>query len=161
MRPVEPVSPGRADAAASYVHARITGITADIAAREPGGRNPAIYTAALRVGSTLGATRLTPGAEHAAAAWTDQNAEDALMTAAEDNGYIADHSAAAARAAIRSGLRNGQDSATRGYCRTLAAARHVSDWCRKGGACGNNQARALRRDQCRPVVTRLLATSRM
>jgi len=107
VRPLARVAPGRADAAASYVRARITGITEDLAARQPGGRNTAIYTAALKVGSTLGAARSTPGAEHAAALWTDEGAEDALMTAAEQNGYIADHSAAAARAAIRSGLRNG------------------------------------------------------
>jgi len=106
-RPVALVPPGRADAAASYVHARISGITEDLATRKPGGRNTAIYTAALKVGSTLGAARSTLGAEHAAAAWTDEAAEDALMTASEQNGYIADHSAAAARAAIRSGLRNG------------------------------------------------------
>lgn len=101
------VPPGRGAAAASYVDARINGIPEDLAAREPGGRNTAIYTAALKVGSTLGAARSTPGAEQAAEAWTDQGAEHVLMTAAEQNGYIADHSAAEARAAIRSGLRNG------------------------------------------------------
>jgi hypothetical protein len=102
-----PVPSARAEVAASYVQARITGITEDLAALKPGGRNTAIYTAALKVGSTLGAARSTPGAEQAAAAWTDEAAEDALMTAAERNGYIADHSPAAARSAIRSGLRNG------------------------------------------------------
>jgi Protein of unknown function (DUF4031)/Bifunctional DNA primase/polymerase, N-terminal len=105
-RPV-PVPPDRADAAASYVHARVDGITADLAAHEPGGRNTAIYTAALKIGSTLGAARTTPGAGHAAAEWTDQAAEDALMEAAEANGYTGQHGAAAARTAIRSGLRNG------------------------------------------------------
>ena len=102
-----PVPPGRVDAAVSYVQARITGILGDLGACKPGRRNTAIYTAALKVGSTLGAARSTPGAEHAAAAWTDQDAEEALMTAAGQNSYIADHTAAAARAAIRSGLRNG------------------------------------------------------
>lgn len=106
-QPQAAIPPDRADAAASYVNARINGIAADLAAREPGGRNTAIYTAALKVGSTLGAARSTPGAEHAADAWTDEAAEDALMAAAERNGYIAGHSAAAARSAIRSGLRNG------------------------------------------------------
>jgi hypothetical protein len=89
------------------VHARITGIVEDLARREPGGRNTAIYTAALKVGSTLGTARSTPGAENAAAAWSDEAAENALLAAAERNGYIAGHSAAAARSAIRSGLRNG------------------------------------------------------
>jgi Bifunctional DNA primase/polymerase, N-terminal/SNF2-related domain len=102
-----PVPPERYDAAASYVHAKVTGITADVAACKPGGRNTALYTAALKVGSALGAARATPGAEHAAADWTDQVAEDALMDAAEANGYVAKHGAAAARTAIRSGLRNG------------------------------------------------------
>jgi Bifunctional DNA primase/polymerase, N-terminal len=106
-RPPVPVPAVRADVAAAYVHARITGIAEDLAGLKPGGRNTAIYTAALKVGSTLGAARLTPGADHAVAAWTDQAAETALMTAAEQNGYIADHSAAAAQSAIRSGLRNG------------------------------------------------------
>ena len=101
------VSADRADVAASYVKARIEGIARDLAALKPGGRNTAIYTAALKVGSTLAAARSTPGAEQAAAAWTDQAAEDALMTAAEQNGYIGDHSAAEARSAARSGLRNG------------------------------------------------------
>jgi hypothetical protein len=102
-----PVPPERVDTAASYVHAKVSGITADVAAHQPGGRNTALYTAALKVGSTLGAARTTPGAEHAATEWTDQAAEDALMDAAEANGYIATHGAAAARTAIRSGLRNG------------------------------------------------------
>ena len=102
-----PLPPGRADVAAAYVHARIDGIAGDLAALKPGGRNTAIYTAALKAGSTLAAARSTPEAEQAAAAWTDQAAEDALMAAAEQNGYISDHSAAEARSAIRSGLRNG------------------------------------------------------
>ncbi len=102
-----PVSAGRAEVAASYVHARIEGIAGDLAALKPGGRNTAIYTAALKVGSTLAAARSTPGAEQAAAAWTDQAAEDALMAAAEQNGYVGDHSAAEARSAVRSGFRNG------------------------------------------------------
>ncbi|HET9894596.1 MAG TPA: bifunctional DNA primase/polymerase [Streptosporangiaceae bacterium] len=98
---------GRADAAATYVNARITGIAEDLAALKPGGRNTAIYTAALKIGSTIGVARSTPGAERAAAIWTDEAAEFALMSAAQENGYIADHSASAARSAIRSGLRTG------------------------------------------------------
>ena len=78
-----------------------------MATLRPGGRNTAIYTAALKIGSTLSAARSTHGAEEAAAAWSDQAAEDTLMAAVEQNGYIDDHSAAAARSAIRSGLRNG------------------------------------------------------
>jgi Bifunctional DNA primase/polymerase, N-terminal len=98
--------PGRVDvAAAAYVDARISGITEDLAAIGPGGRNTAIYTAALKVGSTLGAARSLPGAEQAA--WTDKAAENALLAAADQNGYIADHGVGAARSAIRSGLRNG------------------------------------------------------
>ncbi len=98
--------PGRVDAAsAAYVKARISGIAEDLAAIKPGGRNTAIYTAALKVGSTLGAARSLPGAEQAT--WTDEAAETALLAAAEQNGYIADHGASAARSAIRSGLRNG------------------------------------------------------
>jgi hypothetical protein len=107
QQPPTPVPPDRAGAAAAYVHAKITGIIADLAARQPGGRNTAIYTAALKTGSTLGAARTTDGAEHAAHGWDDQAAEDALMEAAEANGYIAQHGPAAARSAIRSGLRNG------------------------------------------------------
>jgi hypothetical protein len=106
-RRASPVPPDRAGAAARYVHHRVGGILTDLAAHQPGGRNTAIYTAALKVGSTLGAARTTPGAEHAAAAWTGQAAEDKLMEAAEANGYIAAHGPAAARSAIRSGLRNG------------------------------------------------------
>ena len=102
-----PVPPDRADTAASYLHAKVTGIVADLAVHEPGGRNTAIYTAALKVGSAIGAARATPGAEHAAAAWSDEAAEDALMEAAERNGYTAKDGAAGARSAIRSGLRNG------------------------------------------------------
>ena len=105
--PVVSVPPGKADAATAYVNARIAGIIEDLAEREPGGRNTAIYTAALKVGSTLGAARSTPGAENAVAAWPDDVAEDALMVAAERNGYVSDHSGAAARSAVRSGLRNG------------------------------------------------------
>jgi hypothetical protein len=105
-RPV-PVPPDRSAAAARYVHAKVEGIIDDLAAHEPGGRNAAIYHAALKVGSTLGAARTTPGAGHAAGEWTDQAAENALIEAAEINGYVAKHGYAAARSAIRSGLRNG------------------------------------------------------
>jgi hypothetical protein len=91
-RPVMSVPVGRADAAAAYVRARIAGIVGDLAGREPGGLNTAIYTAALKVGSTMGAARSTPGAETAAAAWPDEAAEAALMAAAESNGYVAAHS---------------------------------------------------------------------
>lgn len=106
-RSKELVLPGRAGVAASYVLARIDGIAGDLGALKPGGRNTAIYLAALRVGSTLAAARSTPGTEQALAMWTDQAAEEALMAAAEQNGYIGDHSAAEARSAVRSGLRNG------------------------------------------------------
>ncbi len=106
-RPAMSIPPGTAEVAAAYVHARINGITEDLAVLKPGGCNTAIYTAALKVGSTLGTARSAPGTEQAASEWTDQAVEDALMNAAEQNGYIADQSAAAARSAIRSGLRNG------------------------------------------------------
>jgi hypothetical protein len=104
-RPV-PVPPSEADRAARYVHIKITGILAGLES-ENTARNIALYTAALKIGSTLGAARATPGAEHTAAAWTDQAAEDALMEAAETNGYLAKDGPAEARSAIRSGLRNG------------------------------------------------------
>jgi len=129
-----PVPPDRAGAAAAYVHAKITGIAAGLAAHEPGGRNTAIYTAALKVGSTLGAARTTPGAGHAAAAWAGQAAEDALMDAAEANGYIAAHGPAAARSAIRSGLRNG-----------LREPRPLPDFTTRPAAPAPHQARAASR----------------
>jgi hypothetical protein len=97
----------RADVTAAYVNAKITGIAQDLATVKPGGRNTAIYTAALKVGSALGAARSTLGAEPELAAWTDDAAEDVLMSAAERNGYVAVHSTAASCSAIRSGLRNG------------------------------------------------------
>ncbi|HET9894611.1 MAG TPA: bifunctional DNA primase/polymerase [Streptosporangiaceae bacterium] len=101
------VSPGRADAVAPYVAARVTGIARDLAEVKPGGRNAAIYTAALKVGSTIGAARSMPGGERATAIWTDEATESVLMAAAEENGYTADHSVSEARSAVRSGLRNG------------------------------------------------------
>lgn len=105
-RPV-PVAPDAAERAASYVHKTITGILADLVGHKPGGRNTAIYTAALKAGSVLGAARSTPGAEHAADGWTDETAEDAIMGAAVQNYYVDTHGAAMAQSAIRSGLRNG------------------------------------------------------
>jgi hypothetical protein len=105
--PRVPVPPGSADRAARYVHDAMTRIAADLASREPGGRNAAAYAAGLKAGSLLGAARATPGAEHAAAGWTDEAAEEALMDAAERNGYTGKDGQAQARRAIRSGLRNG------------------------------------------------------
>jgi superfamily II DNA or RNA helicase/tetratricopeptide (TPR) repeat protein len=105
-RPV-PVPPDGADRAVKYVHDAMTGIITDLASHQPGGRNTATYQAGLKAGSLLGAARATPGAEQAAAAWTDEAAEDALMDAAERNGYIGKDGQAEARRAIRSGLRNG------------------------------------------------------
>ncbi|HET9895412.1 MAG TPA: bifunctional DNA primase/polymerase [Streptosporangiaceae bacterium] len=101
------VLPSRADVFASYVNARITGIVEDLVTMKPGGRNTAIYIAALRVGSTIGAARSTTRAEQAVASWTEQAAAQVLLAAAEQNGYVADHSAAEARSAVHSGLRNG------------------------------------------------------
>ena len=83
----------------------MTRITDDLASHQPGGRNAAAYAAGLKAGSLLGAARSTPGAE--AAAWTDEQAEEALMDAAERNGYTGKDGPAEARRAIRSGLRNG------------------------------------------------------
>jgi tetratricopeptide (TPR) repeat protein len=105
-RPV-PVPADSADRAAKYVHDAMTGIAADLASHKEGGRNNATYQAGLKAGSLLGAARATPGAEQAAAAWTDEAAEEALMDAAERNGYIGKDGQAEARRAIRSGLRNG------------------------------------------------------
>jgi hypothetical protein len=106
LRQPAPVPPSEADRAARYVHNKITGILAGLEGEQTA-RNTALYTAALKIGSTLGAARATPGAEHAAAAWTGQAAEDALIQAAETNGYLAKDGPAEARSAIRSGLRNG------------------------------------------------------
>ena len=100
-----PVPPGSAGRAARYVHDAMTRITDDLASHQPGGRNAAAYAAGLKAGSLLGAARVTPGAE--AAAWTDEQAEEALMDAAERNGYTGKDGPAEARRAIRSGLRNG------------------------------------------------------
>ena len=100
-----PVPPGSAGRAARYVHEAMTRIAGDLASHQPGGRNAAAYAAGLKAGSLLGAARATPGAEHAA--WTDEQAEEALMDAAERNGYTGKDGPAEARRAIRSGLRNG------------------------------------------------------
>ena len=100
-----PVPPGSAGRAARYVHEAMTRIAGDLASHQPGGRNAAAYAAGLKAGSLLGAARSTPGAEPAA--WTDEQAEEALMDAAERNGYTGKDGPAEARRAIRSGLRNG------------------------------------------------------
>ena len=100
-----PVPPDSAGRAARYVHEAMTRIAGDLASHQPGGRNAAAYAAGLKAGSLLGAARSTPGAEHAA--WTDEQAEEALMDAAERNGYTGKDGQAEARRAIRSGLRNG------------------------------------------------------
>ena len=102
-----PVPPDGAGRAVRYVHDALTGIAAELASRPPGGRNAAAYTAGLKAGSLLGAARTTPGAEQAAAAWTDEAAEQALIDAAQRNGYVDKDGEAEARRAIRSGLRNG------------------------------------------------------
>ncbi len=102
-----PVPPGSGDRVAAYLRRSIDAITAGLANHPPGGRNTAIYTAALKTGSLLGAARAAPGAGQAASAWTGEAAEQALMTAAQQNGYIGAHGASLARSAIRSGLRNG------------------------------------------------------
>jgi len=102
-----PVPPDGADRAARYVRDALTDIAAELASRPPGGRNAAAYTAGLKAGSLLGAARTTPGAEQAAAAWTDEAAEQALIDAAQRNGYVDKDGEAEARRAIRSGLRNG------------------------------------------------------
>jgi hypothetical protein len=105
-RPV-PIPPDSADCAARYVHDAMTNIAAELAGRPPGGRNAAIYTAGLKAGSLLGAARATPGGEQAAGAWTDEAAEQALVDAAQRNGYVDKDGEAEARRAIRSGFRNG------------------------------------------------------
>ena len=105
-RPV-PIPPDGAGRAARYVHDAMTDIAAELARRPPGGRNSAAYTAGLKAGSLLGAARATPGGEQAAAAWTDEAAEQALVDAAQRNGYVDKDGEAEARRAIRSGFRNG------------------------------------------------------
>jgi hypothetical protein len=105
-RPV-PIPPQGADRAARYVHNALTDIAAELTSCPPGGRNAAAYTAGLKAGSLLGAARATAGGEQAAAAWTDELAEQALMDAAQRNGYVDKDGEAEALRAIRSGLRNG------------------------------------------------------
>jgi Bifunctional DNA primase/polymerase, N-terminal/SNF2-related domain/YspA, cpYpsA-related SLOG family len=105
-RPI-PIPPDGADRAARYVHDALTDIAAELAGHPPGGRNAAAYTAGLKAGSLLGAARATPGGEQAAAAWTDESAEQALVDAAQRNGYVDKDGEAEALSAIRSGLRNG------------------------------------------------------
>lgn len=100
-----PVPPDSAGRAAKYVHDAMTRIAEDLAARKPGGRNAAAYAAGLKAGSLLGAARATQGAE--AAAWTDEEAEQALLDATQRNGYTDKDGEAEALRAIRSGLRNG------------------------------------------------------
>lgn len=104
LRPV-PVPAASADRASKYVSDSMTRIANDLASRDPGGRNPAAYAAGLKAGSLLGAARTTPGAEHAA--WTDEQAEQALLDAARRNGYVDKDGEGEALRAIRSGLRNG------------------------------------------------------
>jgi hypothetical protein len=101
-----PVPADGADRAAKYVHDAMARIAGDLASRE-GARNSAAYTAGLKAGSLLGAVRITPGAETAAGAWTDEAAEEALLEAARANGYVGKDGEAEARRAIQSGLRNG------------------------------------------------------
>jgi len=105
-RPV-PIPPDGADRAARYVHDAMTDIAAELARRPPGGRNSAAYTAGLKAGSLLGAARAAQGGEQAAAAWTDEAAEQALVDAAQRNGYVDKDGEAEARRAISSGFRNG------------------------------------------------------
>jgi superfamily II DNA or RNA helicase len=105
--PPAPIPPDSAGRAARYVHDAMTRIAGDLAGRKPGGRNAAAYEAGLKAGSLLGAARSTPGAEQAAAAWTDEAAEEALLDAARRNGYVGKDGEAEARRAIQSGLRNG------------------------------------------------------
>jgi hypothetical protein len=100
-----PVPAASADRAAKYVRDAMARIAGDLASRDPGGRNAAAYAAGLKAGSLLGAARGTPGAEHAA--WTDEQAEQALLEAARRNGYAGKDGEAEALRAIRSGLRNG------------------------------------------------------
>jgi hypothetical protein len=102
-----PIPPDGADRATRYVHDAMTDIAAELAERPPGGRNSAVYTAGLKAGSLLGAARATPGGEQAAAAWTDEAAEQALVDAAQRNGYVDKDGEAEARRTIRSGLLNG------------------------------------------------------
>jgi len=104
--PRVPVPAQDADRAARYVHDAMARITGDLAGRD-GARNSAAYTAGLKAGSLLGAARITPGAETAAGAWTDEAAEAALLEAARANGYVGKDGEAEARRAIQSGLKNG------------------------------------------------------
>jgi hypothetical protein len=103
-----PLPPEGAGRLAAYLHTSVERIAAELAARPPGGRNEAIYTAALKTGSLLGAVRATPGGEEPASLWPDEAAEDTLLASCAANGYLDKRGGMAmARATIRSGLRNG------------------------------------------------------
>jgi hypothetical protein len=118
--PVPAASVGRA---AKYVSDAMTRIADDLASRDPGGRNAAAYAAGLKTGSLLGAARVTPGAEHAA--WTDEQAEQALLDAAQRNGYASKDGEAEALRAIARGRGTGCEP--RGHCPTSPlTGRHQS-----------------------------------
>lgn len=92
----------------AYLSTSMRLIAEDLAAEPPGGRNHAIYTAALKTGSLLGAFRTAPGAAAIADAWPDETAEDALLASCAANGYLDKRGGLPmARSTIRSGLRNG------------------------------------------------------
>ncbi len=71
--------------------------------RHKGGRNDAIFTAALKLGSYVSGAGLE-----------EPVVIGALEAAAETNGYTASDGIGATRASIRSGLRGGQEESARG-----------------------------------------------
>ena len=81
----------------AYLHAAVRGEADKVAKTAKGGRNEAIFVAALKLGSYVAGAGLDEPVVIAA-----------LEAAAETNGYTAEHGVVSTRASIRSGLRGGK-----------------------------------------------------
>jgi hypothetical protein len=81
----------------AYLHAALTGEADKVAKTAKGGRNDAIFEAALKLGSYV-----------AGAGLGEKTVIAALEQAAETNGYTAEDGELATNASIRSGLRSGK-----------------------------------------------------
>jgi RecA-family ATPase len=80
----------------AYGERLLQGVCDEISATTEGGRNNIVNIGAYRVGRAVASGRIDPGA-----------AERALLSAANDNGLVADDGEIAVLATIRSGLRGG------------------------------------------------------
>lgn len=83
----------------AYLHAAVTGEAAKVARTAKGGRNDAIFTGALKLGSYV-----------AGACLDEPTVIAALEAAAEANGFTEEHGVTSTRATIRSGLRGGRNN---------------------------------------------------